>query len=57
MTHPFLGLPPVSAEHFACVEDRVARLLGVSDSSQDVLITQARRCCRWWRVRGPWRRR
>ncbi|MFF7329450.1 pyridoxal-phosphate-dependent aminotransferase family protein [Streptomyces sp. NPDC090306] len=32
MTHPFLDLAPLSAEHFASVEDRVARLLGTSHS-------------------------
>ncbi|MFG2636019.1 pyridoxal-phosphate-dependent aminotransferase family protein [Streptomyces sp. NPDC048362] len=37
MTHPFLDLPPLSAEGFAAIEDRVARLL---DTRQDVLITQ-----------------
>ncbi|MFF8732088.1 pyridoxal-phosphate-dependent aminotransferase family protein [Streptomyces sp. NPDC015171] len=37
MTHPFLDLPPLSAERFAAIEDRVARLL---DTRQDVLITQ-----------------
>ncbi|MGW2490759.1 pyridoxal-phosphate-dependent aminotransferase family protein [Streptomyces sp. NPDC001606] len=37
MTHPLLDLPPLSAERFAAIEDRVARLL---DTRQDVLITQ-----------------
>ncbi|MGW2422407.1 pyridoxal-phosphate-dependent aminotransferase family protein [Streptomyces sp. NPDC001709] len=37
MSHPFLDLPPLSAERFAAVEDGVARLL---DTRQDVLITQ-----------------
>ncbi|MCS0603222.1 aminotransferase class V-fold PLP-dependent enzyme [Streptomyces sp. LP11] len=37
MTHPFLDLPPLTAERFAAIEDRVARLLG---TRQDVLITQ-----------------
>ncbi|MFE9447477.1 pyridoxal-phosphate-dependent aminotransferase family protein [Streptomyces sp. NPDC006739] len=37
MTHPFLDLPPLSAAHFASIEDRVARLLG---TRQDVVITQ-----------------
>ncbi|MEU3825289.1 aminotransferase class V-fold PLP-dependent enzyme [Streptomyces sp. SID486] len=37
MTHPFLDLPPLSAERFAAIEDAVARLL---DTRQDVLITQ-----------------
>ncbi|MGW7528108.1 pyridoxal-phosphate-dependent aminotransferase family protein [Streptomyces sp. NPDC054783] len=37
MTHPFLDLPPLSAERFAAIEDGVARLL---DTRQDVLITQ-----------------
>ncbi|RFU88439.1 alanine--glyoxylate aminotransferase family protein [Streptomyces triticagri] len=37
MTHPFLDLPPLSAAHFASIEDRVARLLR---TDQDVLITQ-----------------
>ncbi|MFF4897631.1 pyridoxal-phosphate-dependent aminotransferase family protein [Streptomyces sp. NPDC001068] len=37
MTHPFLDLPPLSAAHFAAIEDRVARLL---DTRQDVVITQ-----------------
>ncbi|MEU2064474.1 aminotransferase class V-fold PLP-dependent enzyme [Streptomyces sp. NPDC013455] len=37
MTHPFLDLPPLSAERFAAIEDGVARLLG---TRQDVLITQ-----------------
>ncbi|MET9257024.1 aminotransferase class V-fold PLP-dependent enzyme [Streptomyces sp. NPDC003717] len=37
MTHPLLGLPPLSAARFAAIEDRVARLLG---TRQDVLITQ-----------------
>ncbi|MEV6837493.1 aminotransferase class V-fold PLP-dependent enzyme [Streptomyces sp. NPDC051133] len=37
MTHPFLDLPPLTAEGFAAVEDGVARLL---DTRQDVLITQ-----------------
>ncbi|MER5515068.1 MULTISPECIES: aminotransferase class V-fold PLP-dependent enzyme [unclassified Streptomyces] len=37
MTHPFLDLPPLSAAHFAAIEDRVARLLG---TRQDVVITQ-----------------
>ncbi|MEU8028442.1 aminotransferase class V-fold PLP-dependent enzyme [Streptomyces sp. NPDC049099] len=37
MSHPFLDLPPLSAERFAAIEDAVARLLG---TRQDVLITQ-----------------
>ncbi|MFF6998688.1 pyridoxal-phosphate-dependent aminotransferase family protein [Streptomyces sp. NPDC008313] len=37
MTHPFLDLAPLSATHFAAIEDRVARLLS---TTQDVLITQ-----------------
>ncbi|GGW73326.1 aspartate aminotransferase [Streptomyces lucensis JCM 4490] len=37
MNHPFLDLPPLSAERFAAIEDGVARLLG---TRQDVLITQ-----------------
>ncbi|MFE0521931.1 pyridoxal-phosphate-dependent aminotransferase family protein [Streptomyces sp. NPDC058954] len=37
MTHPFLDLPPLSAAHFASVEDRVARLLG---TEHDVVIMQ-----------------
>ncbi|RII18539.1 Purine catabolism protein PucG [Streptomyces sp. YIM 130001] len=37
MTHPFLDLSPLSAAHFASIEDRVARLLR---TEQDVLITQ-----------------
>ncbi|MFE9683851.1 pyridoxal-phosphate-dependent aminotransferase family protein [Streptomyces sp. NPDC006285] len=37
MTHPFLDLEPLSAAHFASIEDRVARLLS---TRQDVVITQ-----------------
>ncbi|WP_149824167.1 pyridoxal-phosphate-dependent aminotransferase family protein [Streptomyces tailanensis] len=37
MTHPFLDLAPLSAAHFASIEDRVARLLS---TEQDVVITQ-----------------
>ncbi|MBD9704395.1 pyridoxal-phosphate-dependent aminotransferase family protein [Streptomyces caniscabiei] len=37
MTHPFLDLAPLSASHFASIEDRVARLLS---TEQDVVITQ-----------------
>ncbi|PWI19204.1 aspartate aminotransferase [Streptomyces sp. Act143] len=37
MTHPFLDLAPLSAAHFASVEDRVARLLS---TEQDVVIMQ-----------------
>ncbi|RPF32534.1 aspartate aminotransferase-like enzyme [Streptomyces sp. TLI_185] len=37
VTHPFLDLPPMSAAHFASIEDRVARLLG---TEQDVVIMQ-----------------
>ncbi|MFJ2885999.1 pyridoxal-phosphate-dependent aminotransferase family protein [Streptomyces sp. NPDC087305] len=37
MTHPFLDLTPLSAAHFAAIEDRVARLLG---TEQDVVIMQ-----------------
>ncbi|MFE0508594.1 pyridoxal-phosphate-dependent aminotransferase family protein [Streptomyces sp. NPDC058964] len=37
MTHAFLDLPPLSAVHFAAIEDRVARLL---DTRQDVVIMQ-----------------
>ncbi|MFE9921303.1 pyridoxal-phosphate-dependent aminotransferase family protein [Streptomyces sp. NPDC005774] len=36
-THPFLGLAPLSAAHFASIEDRVARLLL---TTQDVVIMQ-----------------
>ncbi|MET8980259.1 aminotransferase class V-fold PLP-dependent enzyme [Streptomyces sp. NPDC004539] len=36
-THPLLDLPPLSAAHFAAIEDRVAKLLG---TSQDVVIMQ-----------------
>ncbi|UUU21081.1 pyridoxal-phosphate-dependent aminotransferase family protein [Streptomyces sp. DSM 40750] len=37
MTHPFLDLAPLSAAHFASIEDRVGRLLS---TEQDVVITQ-----------------
>jgi aspartate aminotransferase-like enzyme len=37
VTHPFLDLAPLSAAHFAAIEDRVARLLS---TTQDVVITQ-----------------
>ncbi|GAA3306964.1 hypothetical protein GCM10020295_64590 [Streptomyces cinereospinus] len=37
VTHPFLDLAPLSAAHFAAIEDRVARLL---DTRQDVVIMQ-----------------
>ncbi|MBQ0830320.1 pyridoxal-phosphate-dependent aminotransferase family protein [Streptomyces tagetis] len=37
MTHPFLDLAPMTAGHFAAIEDRVARLL---DTRQDVVIMQ-----------------
>ncbi|MGW0709813.1 pyridoxal-phosphate-dependent aminotransferase family protein [Streptomyces sp. NPDC002643] len=37
MTHPFLDLAPLTAAHFASIEDRVARLLS---TEQDVVITQ-----------------
>ncbi|MDO0928302.1 aminotransferase class V-fold PLP-dependent enzyme [Streptomyces sp. TG1A-8] len=37
MTHPLLDLPPLTAERFAAIADRVARLLG---TRQDVVITQ-----------------
>ncbi|MEV0223496.1 aminotransferase class V-fold PLP-dependent enzyme [Streptomyces sp. NPDC050704] len=37
MTHPFLDLAPLSAAHFASIEDRVARLLS---TEQDVVIMQ-----------------
>ncbi|MFH9198301.1 hypothetical protein ACH4KT_12740 [Streptomyces anulatus] len=37
MTHPFLDLPPLTADHFAAIERRVARLLA---TEQDVVITQ-----------------
>ncbi|MFG2790741.1 aminotransferase class V-fold PLP-dependent enzyme [Streptomyces sp. NPDC048419] len=37
MTHPFLDLPPMSAAHFASIEDRVAKLLA---TGQDVVIMQ-----------------
>ncbi|MEU6005564.1 aminotransferase class V-fold PLP-dependent enzyme [Streptomyces sp. NPDC047453] len=37
MTNPFLDLAPLSADRFASIEDRVARLLG---TEQDVVITQ-----------------
>ncbi|WP_246562189.1 pyridoxal-phosphate-dependent aminotransferase family protein [Streptomyces roseirectus] len=36
-SHPFLDLAPLSAAHFASIEDRVAKLLG---TSQDVVIMQ-----------------
>jgi aspartate aminotransferase-like enzyme len=37
VTHPFLDLAPLSAAHFASIEDRVARLLR---TEQDVVIMQ-----------------
>ncbi|MGW5125616.1 pyridoxal-phosphate-dependent aminotransferase family protein [Streptomyces sp. NPDC004069] len=37
MTNPFLDLAPLSADRFASIEDRVARLLA---TEQDVVITQ-----------------
>lgn len=37
VTHPFLDLPPMTAERFASIEDRVRRLLA---TEQDVVITQ-----------------
>ncbi|OIJ84806.1 pyridoxal-phosphate-dependent aminotransferase family protein [Streptomyces colonosanans] len=37
MTHPFLDLAPLSADRFASIEDRVARLLS---TAQDVVIMQ-----------------
>ncbi|GDY73116.1 aminotransferase class V-fold PLP-dependent enzyme [Streptomyces avermitilis] len=37
VTHPFLDLAPLSAAHFASIEDRVARLLA---TEQDVVIMQ-----------------
>lgn len=37
VTHPFLDLAPLSAAHFAAIEDRVARLLS---TEQDVVIMQ-----------------
>ncbi|MFJ9188402.1 pyridoxal-phosphate-dependent aminotransferase family protein [Streptomyces anulatus] len=37
MTHPFLDLPPLTADRFAAIERRVARLLA---TEQDVVITQ-----------------
>ncbi|MFH9980663.1 pyridoxal-phosphate-dependent aminotransferase family protein [Streptomyces sp. NPDC017179] len=37
MTNPFLDLAPLSADRFASIEDRVARLLG---TEQDVVIMQ-----------------
>ncbi|WP_409475001.1 pyridoxal-phosphate-dependent aminotransferase family protein [Streptomyces sp. HC307] len=37
MTHPLLDLAPLTAAHFAAIEDRVARLL---DTRQDVVIMQ-----------------
>ncbi|MGA4848091.1 pyridoxal-phosphate-dependent aminotransferase family protein [Streptomyces sp. G5(2025)] len=37
MTHPFLDLAPLSAQHFAAIEARVARLLA---TEQDVVIMQ-----------------
>ncbi|MGI5374442.1 pyridoxal-phosphate-dependent aminotransferase family protein [Streptomyces sp. CA-251387] len=37
MTHPFLDLAPLTAERFASIEDRVARLLG---TQQGVVIMQ-----------------
>ncbi|EPD57977.1 pyridoxal-phosphate-dependent aminotransferase family protein [Streptomyces sp. HGB0020] len=37
MTHPLLDLPPMSATHFASIEDRMAKLL---DTKQDVVIMQ-----------------
>ena len=36
-THPFLDLAPLTAAHFASIEDRVARLLS---TEQDVVIMQ-----------------
>ncbi|MET8949264.1 pyridoxal-phosphate-dependent aminotransferase family protein [Streptomyces sp. NPDC004393] len=37
MTHPFLDLPPLSADRFASIEDRVARLMS---TEQNVVIMQ-----------------
>jgi aspartate aminotransferase-like enzyme len=37
VSHPLLDLPPLSADRFASIEARVARLLG---TAQDVVITQ-----------------
>ncbi len=37
VTHPFLDLPPLTADRFAAIERRVARLLA---TEQDVVITQ-----------------
>jgi hypothetical protein len=37
VTHPFLDLAPLSAAHFASIEDPVARLLA---TEQDVVIAQ-----------------
>ncbi|MDX3591165.1 aminotransferase class V-fold PLP-dependent enzyme [Streptomyces sp. ID03-2B] len=37
MTHPFLDLPPLTADRFAAIERSVARLLA---TEQDVVITQ-----------------
>ncbi|MEU1078544.1 MULTISPECIES: aminotransferase class V-fold PLP-dependent enzyme [unclassified Streptomyces] len=37
MTHPFLDLPPLTADRFAAIERRVAALLA---TEQDVVITQ-----------------
>ncbi|MET9960844.1 aminotransferase class V-fold PLP-dependent enzyme [Streptomyces sp. NPDC006326] len=37
MNHPFLDLPPLTAERFGSIEQRVAELL---DTRQDVVITQ-----------------
>ncbi|KOU55383.1 aspartate aminotransferase [Streptomyces sp. MMG1533] len=37
VTHPFLDLAPLTAAHFASIEDRVVRLLS---TEQDVVITQ-----------------
>ncbi|MGW2994122.1 alanine--glyoxylate aminotransferase family protein, partial [Streptomyces sp. NPDC001193] len=37
MTHPLLDLPPLTAEHFASIEQGVADLLS---TRQDVVITQ-----------------
>ncbi|RZB20630.1 alanine--glyoxylate aminotransferase family protein [Streptomyces sp. F001] len=37
VTHPLLDLAPLTAAHFAAIEDRVARLLG---TRQDVVIMQ-----------------
>lgn len=44
VTHPFLDLAPLSAAHFAAIEDRVARLLS---TEQDVVIMQGEALLPW----------